>query len=982
MALDKDFENDPEEYTESGHKKTAAFDDMNLKPTLIRGVYAYGFERPSSIQQCAIMPILDGQDVIAQASYGAGKTATLVISILQKVKPDLKACQTLILAPSRELVMQTQEFIVAIGDFMNIRCGACVGGVSVLDNEKVLRDAPPVVVGTPGRLKDMIQRDILKTANIETLVLDEADEIIARGFADQIYDIFHLLSKPVQVLVTSTTMPQDLLEATGILMRKPRHIYITKKDFRLEGIKQFYVNVEKDEYKLEAFLHLCASITTFQTITFCNTRKKTEWLKEKINVPNLPFYAMHGDMPAFERAEIMKQFRSGSAKLLIATEFLARGIDVQQIPLVINYDLHANYEGYVHRVGRSGRFGRNGAVVNLVTSDDTCLISKIEDFYNTEIEETTLDNLMLYLMEQEWAKIPECEIRVISLRDDEKVSSYEALSYCWGSPQGTIPIYCVSSPKDKDKKQLLVTPSCFDALVHLRNRLSKRTIWIDAICIDQTSAQDKAQQVPMMAEESRDHAACVGVESHDQLAYGDERYGDRDSKWGQPVSGYGNDTEYLAAIRGMFEVTPWFTRVWTLQEVAFARKCTVMCGRLTKNWAGLDQRLMSDINKLPGDLMYHLNLLESKTLASRLVKGGFDSSLVDSAVNFFGNGYFMPLTTRKKTSVDRAELTQLLYSIRNFQCTNFHDKVFAIYGILGAVLDIDVAAELPAVDYSRPVAEIFALVSTACTRSLKSLDLIILTLPPSTNGGCSAFPSWVPDWLSEAKWSSPKLRYRNGPSFDIEDDSDDYPSSAPWPGDDDGPDIENSDWGIDWTGVYLHCPLLSLRFFRSRSRASRNSEPKSEILQPSSPVSNLELAVQGIRIGHIKVAYQSPPPNDVFDHFDIPQLSGFINACRDWCQLLFKLHESAESTEIVEAAYQVHHHFVIDSGRRFKYTFPMSDFLFWLALMALCTPGTKFSLSPEMLAHLFRDGEYDLVMNEKRSTKELSQTYSTTCSRL
>lgn len=202
-------------------------------------------------------------------------------------------------------------------------------------------------------------------------------------------------------------MPQDLLEATGILMRNPRHIYTKKKDFRLEGIKQFYVNVEKDECKLEAFLHLCASITTFQTITFCNTSKKTEWLKENINVPNLPFSAMHGDMPAFERAEIMKQFRSGSAKLLIATELLARVIDVQQIPLVINYDLHANYEGYVHRVGRNGRFGRNGAVVNLVTSDDTGLISKIEDFYNTEIEETNLDNLKLYLIEKEWAKSKE-----------------------------------------------------------------------------------------------------------------------------------------------------------------------------------------------------------------------------------------------------------------------------------------------------------------------------------------------------------------------------------------------------------------------------------------------------------------------------------------------------------------------------------------------------------------------------------------------
>ncbi|KAI8298695.1 ATP-dependent RNA helicase [Colletotrichum sp. SAR11_240] len=291
------------------------------------------------------------------------------------------------------------------------------------------------------------------------------------------------------------------------------------------------------------------------------------------------------------------------------------------------------------------------------------------------------------------SKVPECEIRVISSRDDKTVPSYEALSYCWGSPQGTILIYCVSLPKDEDKKQMLVTPSCFDALVHLRSRIGKRTIWIDAICINQTSAQDKAQQVPMMAEvyakaekvvvwlgRKQETTRLVLESSHaTQLAYGDERYGDRDSKWGQPVSGYGNDTEYLAAIRGMFEVTLWFTRVWTLQEVVFARKCTVMCGRLTKPWAGLDQMLMSEIDRLPGDLMHHLNLLESKTLASRLVKGGFDSSFVDSAVNFFSNGYFMPLATRKKTSVDRAEITQLVYSIRDFQCTNFHDKIFAIY---------------------------------------------------------------------------------------------------------------------------------------------------------------------------------------------------------------------------------------------------------------------------------------------------------------
>lgn len=198
-------------------------------------------------------------------------------------------------------------------------------------------------------------------------------------------------------------MPQDLSEATGILLRNPQHIHIKKKKFRLGGIKQFYVNVEKDECKLDTFFDLCASVTAFQTITFCNTRKKTEWLGEKLNALNLPFFTMHGDMPAFERAATMEEFRSGSTRLLVATDLLARGIDVQQIPLVINYDLHANHEYYIHRVGRGGRSGRNGVVINLVTSDDTCLISKIEHFYNTEIECATLDNVKLYLTKQEWA---------------------------------------------------------------------------------------------------------------------------------------------------------------------------------------------------------------------------------------------------------------------------------------------------------------------------------------------------------------------------------------------------------------------------------------------------------------------------------------------------------------------------------------------------------------------------------------------------
>ncbi|KAL2208381.1 ATP-dependent RNA helicase eIF4A [Sarocladium strictum] len=377
---------------------------MNLKPELLRGVYAYGFECPTPIQQCAIMPIIDGHDVIAEAADNAGKTATWVIPVLQTVRANIDACQALILAPTRELALQTQKFITAVSDFMDIRSYACVGGGSMPQYEQDFQVAPQVVVGTPGRILTMVQRNILKSANIKMFVLDDADEILARGFEDIIHDLFRLLPQPIQVTVTTSTMPQEVHEVTSRLTSQPRHIAIKKSNFRLGGMKQFYIKAEKDEDKLDIFLDLYANITNVKTITFCNKRKRMEWLAEELDSRNRSFFAMHGDMDAWKRANIMKEFRSDSAGLLIATELLARGIDVQQIPLIINYDLHDEHENYRNRVGDGGRVGHKGVVINLVTSDDTELIGKIEDFYNTEMEETTLEDLKLFLSRQEWAE--------------------------------------------------------------------------------------------------------------------------------------------------------------------------------------------------------------------------------------------------------------------------------------------------------------------------------------------------------------------------------------------------------------------------------------------------------------------------------------------------------------------------------------------------------------------------------------------------
>lgn len=212
------------------------FDDMNLKEELLRGIYAYGFEKPSAIQQRAIMPCVNGHDVIAQAQSGTGKTATFSISILQKIDTSLRECQALILAPTRELAQQIQKVVIALGDFMSAKCHACIGGTNVREDMRQLEQGMHVVVGTPGRVYDMINRRSLRTNHIKMFVLDEADEMLSRGFKDQIHDVFKLLNSEVQVILISATMPVEVLEVTKNFMRNPINILVKKEELTLEGM--------------------------------------------------------------------------------------------------------------------------------------------------------------------------------------------------------------------------------------------------------------------------------------------------------------------------------------------------------------------------------------------------------------------------------------------------------------------------------------------------------------------------------------------------------------------------------------------------------------------------------------------------------------------------------------------------------------------------------------------------------------------------
>jgi translation initiation factor 4A len=367
------------------------FDGLDLHEDLLRGIYAYGFEKPSAIQQRAIKPVILGHDVIAQAQSGTGKTATFAISILNKLDLGLRECQALVLAPTRELANQICKCMTALSDFMNVRVHSCVGGTAVREDIRTLQDGVQVVVGTPGRVYDMINRRALRTDKCSMFMLDEADEMLSRGFKDQIYDVFKFMPENVQVALFSATMPLEVLEVTSRFMRDPVRILVKKDELTLEGIKQFYIAVEREEWKLDTLCDLYETLTITQAIIYVNTRRKVDWLTDKMSERDFTVSAMHGDMDQKERDIIMREFRSGSSRVLITTDLLARGIDVQQVSLVINYDLPTNRENYIHRIGRSGRFGRKGVAINFLTAGDVRYLRDIEQFYNTQVDEMPMN---------------------------------------------------------------------------------------------------------------------------------------------------------------------------------------------------------------------------------------------------------------------------------------------------------------------------------------------------------------------------------------------------------------------------------------------------------------------------------------------------------------------------------------------------------------------------------------------------------------
>ncbi|CAF0735340.1 unnamed protein product [Adineta steineri] len=367
------------------------FDQLNLRESLLRGIYNYGFERPAELQQRTLKPCISGRDIIVQAQSGTGKSAACIIAILQQIDMDCNDCQALILAPTRELSQGLHRLVLALGEHMNITCHPCVGGTKIRDDIKRLEAGTQVVVGTPGRICDMLKKSILRSEKMEILVLDEADEILYRGFDEQINEIRTMLPGHIQIIVLSTTMPQYLCEMTQKLMNNPVHILLEPNDRTLEGIRQFYINIEREERKLDTLYGLLDTLTAAPAVICCNTYQKVDWLTEKLREHGFTVSALHVNMDAKQYNNAMNEFRTGSSRILIRTDALLNNTDVPQVALVINYEVPIRREHYIRRIGRYGAFGRKGTAITFITQDEQQTLRDIEKFYNTSIQEMPMD---------------------------------------------------------------------------------------------------------------------------------------------------------------------------------------------------------------------------------------------------------------------------------------------------------------------------------------------------------------------------------------------------------------------------------------------------------------------------------------------------------------------------------------------------------------------------------------------------------------
>lgn len=383
------------------------WDEMDQLPSkVVRGIYAHGFDKPSPIQQKAIIPMItprtitkDGKkitrrpDMIVQAQSGTGKTGAFTVAALSVVDVDEDTTQVIILCHTHELAEQTFNVMKSIGGYAGARIVKLVGGSPVSQDKEALdRSTPHVIVATPGRIHDLIRRKYVTTDNVGLIILDEADEMLTEGFKDQIYNIFKFMPNLVQITLFSATMPVELKELTRFFLEQPISILVKAQALTLQGITQWKIYLENDEHKYRTLKDIYQGVAGLsQTIIYCNSTKRVDDLHEALVADSFPASKIHGKMEDYERKAVDTDFRAGKARTLVTSDLFARGVDIQQVGVVINFDVPKSEHTYIHRIGRSGRFGRKGFAINFASKQDSVKLTAFETFYDTQIDEFPSD---------------------------------------------------------------------------------------------------------------------------------------------------------------------------------------------------------------------------------------------------------------------------------------------------------------------------------------------------------------------------------------------------------------------------------------------------------------------------------------------------------------------------------------------------------------------------------------------------------------
>ena len=366
----------------------SSWEDIDGIPTpVLRGTYAFGFETPSPIQSKATGHVVAGRDILAQAQSGTGKTGCFVVGTLSRVDPQVDKPQVLVLSPTRELARQTAHVASRIGAPSAIRVATLVGGGSTDEDTRALNCGAHYIVGCPGRVYDMLRRQRLSPSGIKSIVIDEADELLADGFSDQLYMIFRKLPNDAQVCLFSATLPTEVIDISSRFMKDPVRVTVKQDQLTLEGIAQYFVAMETDEDKLATLKDLYASFSLSQCIIYCNSTRRVETLYAAMMEDDFPVCRIHSGMEQRDRAASYAAFSRGDQRVLVSSNVTARGIDIQQVSTVINFDFPTDPSTYLHRIGRSGRWGRKGTAINLVTSRDTRNVREVETHFSTRIEE-------------------------------------------------------------------------------------------------------------------------------------------------------------------------------------------------------------------------------------------------------------------------------------------------------------------------------------------------------------------------------------------------------------------------------------------------------------------------------------------------------------------------------------------------------------------------------------------------------------------